>query len=149
MTRTSNAVPGAGEAPDVAERFFGHIALTGALPRELTPQAAAAAVLCVLSQRVPGGQAADLRQAMPDPLRDLFQSCPRQRDDPPEIFDRQEFLRRVADRLRIAPHEAEPVARAVFGALLDEVPSVRREVDDVESQLPRDLKELWRARQPH
>jgi uncharacterized protein (DUF2267 family) len=97
---------------------------------------------------VPGGQAADLRQAVPSPLRNLFESCPRRRDEPPEVFDRQEFLRRVADRLRIAPHEAEPVARAVFGALLDEVPSVRREVDDVESQLPHDLKELWRVRQP-
>jgi uncharacterized protein (DUF2267 family) len=147
MTRTPNPEPRAPEQPDPAERFFSHIALTGALVRNLTPQAAASAVLCVLSQRVSGGEAVDLRQAMPEPLRDLFKPCPRDRHDQPETFDRHEFLRRVASRLGIADYEAEPVVRAVFHALQEEVPSVRREVDDIESQLPRDLKELWRVGQ--
>jgi uncharacterized protein (DUF2267 family) len=81
---------------------------------------------------------------MPGPLRDLFQPCRRQRTELAESFTRQEFLHRIADRLGIFPDEAESVARTVFAALRDEVPSARREVDDVESQLPKNLKDLWR-----
>jgi uncharacterized protein (DUF2267 family) len=149
MTKTSNglhAQPGAPEAPGSVEGFFAHIERSGVLPPNVTPAAAASAVLCVLSQRVSGGQAGDLRQAMPGPLRELFQRCPRHREEPPETFDRQEFLRRVADHLGIASDQAEAIARAVFAALQEQVPSVRPEVDDIESQLPRDLKELWRPR---
>jgi uncharacterized protein (DUF2267 family) len=135
--------------PGSAERFFTHLARSGVLPPNVTPGDATAAVMCVLSQRLPGGQAGDLRQAMPGPLRDLFQFCPRHRQEPPEKFDRQEFLRRVADHLGVTPDEAELIARTVFAALQEAVPSVRPEVDDVESQLPDDLKYLWRPRPPH
>jgi uncharacterized protein (DUF2267 family) len=149
MTRPTNglhAQPGAPDVPASAERFFADIERSRVLPPNVTPADAASAVLCVLSLRVSGGQAGDLRQAMPGPLRDLFQRCPRHREEPPETFDRQEFLRRVADHLGIAPDQAEAVARAVFAALQEQVPSVRPQVDDIESQLPQDLKELWR---PH
>jgi uncharacterized protein (DUF2267 family) len=149
MARITNREAGTPETAGPAERFFARIWESGALPPNVTPESAASAVLCVLSCRLPGGQAGDLREAMPGPLRDLFQSCPRHRRDPPETFDREEFLRRVGEHLGITPDQAETVARAVFVALQDEVPSIRREVDDVESQLPRDLKELWRPRPGH
>lgn len=152
MTRTSNELdsgPGAPETPGPVERFLARIERSGVLPPDVAPAYAAGAVLCVLSQRLSGGEAGDLRQAVPGPLRDLFQLCPRHRQAPPETFDRQEFLRRVADHLGIGPDQAETVARTVFSALQEEVPSVRREVDDVESQLPKDLKELWRPRLAH
>lgn len=149
MTTTPNVEPGAAGAPNPADRFFMRIRRSGVLPANVTPEAAASAVLCVLSERVSGGEAGDLREAMPGQLRDLFQPCPRQREELAQAFDRQEFLRRLADRLGISPDQAEAVTRTVFEALQDEVPSVRRELDDVESQLPKDLKELWRARQPY
>ena len=149
MTRTTNPELDAREAPGPSERFFAHIERSGVVPPNISPVDAAAAVLCVLSQRVSGGEAGDLRQSMPGPLRDLFQRCPRHRRDPPETFDRQEFLRRVADHLGITPDQAESVARTVFAALQEEVPSIRPEVDDVEKQLPKDLKELWRPRPLH
>lgn len=151
MAETSKGLhgePGAAEGPGPAERFFARIQRTGALPPNVEPVDAATAALCVLSQRVSGGEAGDLRQAM-GPLRNLLAACPRHRREPPETFDRQEFLRRVADHLGIGPDQAEAVARAVFSALQEEVPAVRRQVDDIESQLPRDLKELWRPRVTH
>ena len=149
MTRISNRDAGTSETAGPAERFFARIRQSGALPPDVTPESAASAVLCVLARRLPGGEVADMRQALPGPRRDLFQSCPRHRRDPPETFDREEFLRRVGEHLGIPPDQAETVARTVFAALQEEVPSVRQEVDDVESQLPRDLKELWRPRLAH
>lgn len=144
MARITNAEPDAQKATDPAERFFAHIERSGALPPNVTPTAAASAVLCVLARRVSGGQAEDLREAMPEPLHDLFQPCRRQRTELAESFKRGEFVRRVAERLGISSEQAESVARAVFEALQVEVPSARKEVDDVESQLPQDLKDLWR-----
>jgi uncharacterized protein (DUF2267 family) len=91
----------------------------------------------------------DLKEALPESLRDLVNSCPRNRQDPPEKFDRHEFLHRIAERLHINDYEAEPVVRAVFHALQEDIPAVRREVDDVEKQLPHDLKELWRIGHIH
>ncbi|HEU4648380.1 MAG TPA: DUF2267 domain-containing protein [Gemmatimonadales bacterium] len=149
MTSTPNPEPRAGAAQDVAGQFFSHIALTGALVRDVTPQAAASAVLCVLSQRVSGGEAVQLRDALPGSLRELVSPCPRDRHDPPHKFDRHEFLHRIARRLHIEDYEAEPVARAVFHALQEDIPAVRREIDDVEKQLPNDLKELWRIGHIH
>jgi len=125
MTGTPIAEPGAREAPDPAQRFFSHIERSGVLPPNVTAAAAASAVLCVLSQRVSGGQAEELRQAMPGSLRSLFDPCPRRREELAERFDRQEFLRRLAGRLGITPDQAEALARAAFEALQDEVPSVR------------------------
>ena len=138
--------PGSPEDRSLAERVFARIERSGVLPPSVTPATAVEAVLCVLTQRVSGGEAGDLRQSVPGPVRDLLQRCPRHRRDPPETFDRQEFLRRIAEHLEIDPAQAEAVARAVFAAIQEEVPSVRPEVDDIESQLPKDLKELWRPR---
>jgi uncharacterized protein (DUF2267 family) len=146
MTNTPNRESGGPEELRSAERFLAHIERSGVLPPTMTPAEAASAALCVLSRRVTGGEAEDLREAMPGPLRYLFERCPRDRADPPEVFDRQGFLRRVAEQLAVAPSRARSIALAVFEALQEEVPSVGREIDDVESQLPADLKDLWRVR---
>jgi uncharacterized protein (DUF2267 family) len=74
-------------------------------------------------------------------LRAYVDSCVRYPLDQAEVFDRAEFLRRVAAHLHVTEPQAEAIARAVFPAVRRRLPSV--EVHEVASQLPRDLKDLW------
>jgi uncharacterized protein (DUF2267 family) len=67
--------------------------------------------------------------------------CARHRGERGEVFDRAEFLRRVAAHLNVSVPQAEEISRAVFAAVRRRLPS--KEVGDVASQLPRELKELW------
>jgi uncharacterized protein (DUF2267 family) len=124
------------------ERFFGRIEQSRVLPSSISVLDAVSAVLCTLSQRVTAGEARDFVAAMPPDLEALLAPCVLHRDERPETFGRVEFLRRVADHLRIEPVQAEALARAVFAAMNEELP--RGQIDDVESQLPPDLKDLWR-----
>lgn len=113
----------------------------GVLPPGVHGTDAASAVLCVLAQRLTGGEAQDLVAALPKGLRAYVDSCVRYPLDQAEVFDRAEFLRRVAAHLHVTEPQAEAIARAVFPAVRRRLPSV--EVYDVASQLPRDLKDLW------
>jgi uncharacterized protein (DUF2267 family) len=128
-----------------ADDFFTKIEQSCALPPDGSAADATSAVLCVLSQRISRGQAAELAEAIPPPVGALMGPCALHRAERPDVFDRREFLRRVAAHLGVTPEQAEEIARAVFAAV-QEIPSARREVDDVESQLPIDLKLLWRLR---
>jgi uncharacterized protein (DUF2267 family) len=115
----------------------------GVLPPGVRGVDAVSAVLCVLAQRLTGGEAEDVVASLPKGLRPLVEGCVRYPLDRAEAFDRAEFLRRVAARLHVTVPEAEAVTRAVFAAVRPRLPPV--EVDDVASQLPRDLKDLWRG----
>jgi uncharacterized protein (DUF2267 family) len=113
----------------------------GVLPPGVRGTDAASAVLCVLAQRLTGGEAQDLVAALPKGLRTHLEGCVRYPLEQAEPFDRAEFLRRVANHLQVTEPQAEAIARAVFAAVQRRLPSV--EVHDVASQLPRDLKDLW------
>jgi uncharacterized protein (DUF2267 family) len=113
----------------------------GVWPPGLHGRAAVSAVLCVLAQRLTGGEAQDLVASLPKGLRPLVDGCVRYPLDRAQAFNRAEFLRRVAARLHVPGPQAEAVTRVVFAAVRPRLPHV--EVDDVASQLPRDLKDLW------
>jgi uncharacterized protein (DUF2267 family) len=127
---------------EATQRFFRDILGSGALPLGMAPEVAATAVLCILTLRVTGGQARDYVASLPRALNTMLLPCAAHRDEQPEKFDRAEFLRRVADHLSVGVEEAERITRAVFRGMQHDLP--QREVDDVETQLPRDLAELWR-----
>src|SRR5260370_33493708 len=55
-----------------------------------------------------------------------------------QVFDRQEFIRRVAEHLHIPDEQAELIVRAVFAAI-QQLPGEL----EVEGHLPSDLQELW------
>jgi uncharacterized protein (DUF2267 family) len=123
--------------------FYDFLERTAAMPLGMTAPAAASAVLCTLASRLSGGEARHLMGSLPPALHALLMECQSGRKEPGEAFGRAEFLRRVANQLGISVIEAEVLARDVFAG-------VRRLVDpkvvhDVESQLPRDMRELWRS----
>lgn len=116
------------------------------LPEPITPERALQAVMCTLSQHVSGGEARDLRRSLPEPLRPLFDRCMLHREGAASRFDRAELLSRVAHHLNVLPGTAEQITIAVLGVVSSRLPP--KEVADVASQLPHDLRELWSAAAP-
>ena len=131
-------------ANGAAARFFEHIQRSGALLPRVSPQDAASAVLCTISQRISGGEAQELVGSFSPLLRVLLQPCVIHRGERGQKFGREEYLSLVGHHLHCSPEEAERISRAVFAALRAHMPT--KEIDDVESQLPGDLKPMWRLR---
>jgi uncharacterized protein (DUF2267 family) len=115
----------------------------GVLPPGVRGAGAAAAVLCVLEQRLSEGEARDLVVTLPEGLRPRVQACARHRGERGEAFDYDEFLRRVAAHLDVSGPKAEEITRTVFAAVRRTLPV--KEQQDVASQLPWDLEQLWRS----
>lgn len=126
-----------------AAKVYDHIEASGTLPDGVTAKEAVVAVLCTLSRRISAGEAEQLRSEMPPDLIAVLEPCTSHRDEQPEVFGLDDFVHRVAQHLDTTDGQAAAVARHVFAALQADYPS--READDVESQLPADLKRLWRA----
>jgi uncharacterized protein (DUF2267 family) len=134
------------ETEDQAQRFFAELERNGLLPRGVGADDAAAAVFCTLTRRVTAGGARDFAESVPSMLRRLLLRCTQHRAEPAEVFDRREFVGRVAAHLGISAPDAERVANAVFSAMRACLP--QNQVDDVASQLPADLRQLWRPEPP-
>ena len=114
---------------------------SGAQPPAVHERDAVKAVLCTLCQRLSRGEARDLVLALPPGLRPLIERCALHRAEPGEVFDREAFVRRVGEHLSITPQQAEALTAAVFAAVKNAISP--REVHDISSQLPADLKDLW------
>jgi uncharacterized protein (DUF2267 family) len=127
-----------------ADDFFERIQASGALPADLDPRDAAAAVLCAVTQRLSLAEGRDVIDALPPGVQAVFQRCNVHRDfdeEPPA--DREQLVGLVGAHLEVEPDDAEEIARAVLTALRAQLP--RKEVHDVESQLPADLVALFRG----
>ncbi len=124
------------------ETFFDAIRQSAALPTGLEAEHAASAVLCALMWRLSLSEARDMIDALPPGLQALFDRCSLHRDveaEPPK--DREQFIGFVSAHLDLDPEDAEELARVVLSALRAQLP--RKEVHDVESQLPKDLVTLF------
>ncbi|MDI1431469.1 DUF2267 domain-containing protein [Polyangium sorediatum] len=128
----------------VSRRIVEHIEQVGGLPQKVRTPEAAAAVLCVLSRRLSKGQAQDFARSLPEALQTLVHPCAAHRGLASDVFDRGEFLRLLAEHLKIEPGEAERVARAVLQGVHALLPQV--EIEHLRSQLPSELWELWGPR---
>jgi uncharacterized protein (DUF2267 family) len=124
-----------------AERLVRDVEDEGQFPVHVTGADALEAVTCVLGQRLSGGEAADVLESLPERARPP--RCERHRAQRPDRFGRESFIERVGAHLKATNEEAEAIARAVFAVLPRWLP--RKEVADVASQLPADLRELWEA----
>jgi uncharacterized protein (DUF2267 family) len=118
-----------------------HIERSGALPVGVSAAEGAAATLCVLSLRVSADEASNLMQFLPADVSRLVRPCARHRGASVEVFDRDEFLRRVGDHLVVSQQESERITRAVFEAVRLWLPS--RDLQELGVQLPEDLHDLW------
>lgn len=128
----------------ISERVFRRIEQSGALPPDVSAPEAAGAVLCVLSRRLSSGEAVDLAEALPSTLQAIVQPCAAHRQREAEVFGRRDFLDPLARHLDIDTRQAEAVTRSVFQAVRVEMDP--REIDDVSTQLPADLRSLWGPR---
>jgi uncharacterized protein (DUF2267 family) len=131
------------EVPEESGLLLDHIERSGALPSGVAPAEAATAALCVLSLRVSADEARELMTFLPADVSRLVRPCARHRGAPPEVFDRNEFLRRVGDHLVVSGQESERITRAVFEAVRMWLPA--RHVREVAVQLPEDLRDLWHS----
>ena len=117
-----------------------HIERSGALPVGVSAAEAAVETLCVLSLRVSADEAREVMRFLPADVSRLVRPCARHRGASAELFDRDEFLRRVGDHLVVSKQESERNTRAVFEAVRMWLPA--RDVRDVSVQLPEDLRDL-------
>jgi uncharacterized protein (DUF2267 family) len=113
------------------------------LPENVTADAAFTAVMAIFSQRLSGGEAFDVLLGLPDDLRRLTEGGVLARDEHASVFGRDALVGAVALRLRIAREDAEPIVLAVLAAVKRVLPV--KEIDDVASELPGDLRDLWLA----
>lgn len=114
----------------------------GPLPEDIRAADAASAVLCVLTERLSGGEARDLLEELPGTLRSVLSPCALHAEES-EVFDREVFLIRVGQHLNVERGAAEEISRRVFAAVKSQLPP--KEVKDIDSQVPHDLRELWRS----
>ncbi|MCW2984537.1 MAG: hypothetical protein JWR63_2107 [Conexibacter sp.] len=97
------------------------------------------ATLRTLAERITGGEAGDIASFLPREMRGWMVPVP----EPAEPFDRQELVRRVAEREGVDPRTAEEHVRAVFQMLGFAV--APGELRDMASQLPQDFEDLLEA----
>jgi uncharacterized protein (DUF2267 family) len=111
------------------------------LPHEIDGGAVFAAVMCIFSQRLSGGEARHVWLALPNTLRALVTACMLHRDEAAVPFSRDEFLHRVSEHLGTPAALSEKLVRIVFAAVKRCLPD--REIQNAASQLPPDLRILW------
>lgn len=108
---------------------------------ELLAESAAISVLSTLERRILPKEAKDLEAQLPRLLVE-FLPPPDQRLSKPHRFGLEEFLKSVAEDLHMPVEEVEPIVRAVFQAFREQISE--GESEDVASNLPPDLRALWR-----
>lgn len=121
--------------------LFHDLERSGYLPPGVTGADAALAVLCTLSRRIAGGRPPDFLEGLSAPVRTILTRCPAHLGGAGAISGAEEFSRRVAEHLEIAPDRAEDVVRVVFGALKRWLPE--EHVQALEREMPKDLEDLW------
>jgi uncharacterized protein (DUF2267 family) len=124
--------------------FIKHLCEVGKLEAGLA-ECAAVSVINALRHRIQPGEARDLQAQLP---RKLLEMLPKEgQEKPVRAFgkSREDFLRVVAEDLGKDVSEVEGIVRAVFQGLREHISE--GEAQDVESNLSKDLQDLWRRTQ--
>jgi uncharacterized protein (DUF2267 family) len=93
------------------------------------------AVLETLAERIAGGEAADLADALPDELRPSLERGRDRTGGKAQRMSLDEFVARVAEREGVSREQALDHARAVFTTLREAIPD--KEWSDLLTELPR------------
>jgi uncharacterized protein (DUF2267 family) len=120
--------------------FIATVAREGAIP-PAQAERAAVVTLETLAERISEGEARDVAEQLPAPLRPALDAV-----GEPEPFSAEEFFVRVQERERVPPLDAQRHVRAVFAALRETV--THDELADLASELPRPLEVLLVERDP-
>jgi uncharacterized protein (DUF2267 family) len=116
------------------------------LPPHVTPSAAFAAVMCAFARRLSGGETRHLFLGLPAVVRPLIERCTAHRAEEAAVFGSAELLRQVADHLVTEGEVTERIVLEVLRAVKRNLPL--HTIDEIASQLPADLLELWQAALP-
>jgi uncharacterized protein (DUF2267 family) len=117
----------------------------GELPAKVTPADAIAAVMCVLSERLSGGESRHMLEEIPPALQRLLHHCGLH-PERAEPFEFETFLHRLSRHLDIDMGEAESVANDVFAAVKYHLSPA--EIAHIRRQLPKDFGDFWNASLP-
>lgn len=124
--------------PEGEHPIYRQIAQRVALPSDISAGTALSAVMCLLTRRMGIDGARRLVSSLPAGVRPLVEPC-LERAPEPERFDRDIFLARLA--MALHTDSPEPVVRTVFHVVQGYLPE--EVVDGANTELPRDLQELW------
>jgi uncharacterized protein (DUF2267 family) len=116
-------------------RFIDKVAERAQVPEDRAV-ALTEATLRTLAARVSGGEAADLADRIPEPLRPLLVKI----EEEPEPLSFDEFVARVATQAGV-PHD---IAQRGVGAVLQAMHTTvgQREFDEFMSQLPKEFGQV-------
>lgn len=114
------------------DEFIGHVREYGEIADRQHAEQATTATLEVLAHRLAGGEPSDLAAQLPTELKQLLD----QHDGAGEVFDVDDFLRRVAARESrgCSPEQAREHAHAVLTTLARGVSG--GEIANLRAQLP-------------
>lgn len=118
------------------------VSVHASLPDGVCAIAAFTEVMGALLERLSGGEALHVLIGLPEELRPLLEGPAVDRFEPPRTFGRDELFAIVAERLEISRDDATRIVPAVLAAAKHVLP--QKEIDGVASQLPRDLRSLWK-----
>lgn len=106
------------------------------------PVKAVEAVVCALTERLPGGTVQLLFEQLSPDVRELVGRCQKRAEAPPEKLDKKDFYLHVAQHLNAEPENVRLVLHGVFAALHTQINEV--EFEKISSQLPSYVKGTWR-----
>lgn len=117
------------------EEFEKTVSRRAGMPRDRA-RVLTRATLETLADRLTAGEADDLAAQLPKPMKEWL--IPGVRHAEP--FGAGEFIRKVSERARVTPQDAERATQAVLATVREAVSG--GEFDDVMSQLPDEFSEL-------
>lgn len=124
--------------------FFERLEREG-LPHGVRAEDAARAVFGALFERISAGEARDFIAATGPAVREVLAPTleGRKQDEALGRFGQEGLFRRVSERLGTDLDASRDITRRVFQVMHEHLP--RKEIDDVSSQLPRELAHLFRG----
>jgi uncharacterized protein (DUF2267 family) len=128
----------------VGRAMLAEIEADGSLPEGESALGVASAVLGALAHRVSPGEARAFVDVLPPILREQVAPAAPRDEASMARFDYLGLRDDVAARLGVWPQEADQLIQLVFGVVRAHVRP--QEVEDIASQLPRDLKQRWLGR---
>ncbi len=105
------------------------------------PARAVEAVVCALTERLPGGIVQELFEQLSPDVRELVSRCQKRAEEVPEKLDKDEFYLHVANHLNAEPENVRLVLFGVFAALHSQI--TEAESEKIASQLPDYVKGTW------
>jgi uncharacterized protein (DUF2267 family) len=106
------------------------------------PERAVEAVVCALTERLPGGIVQELFEQLSPDVRELVARCQKRADAVPEKLDKEDFYLHVANHLNADLENVRLVLHGVFAALHSQITEAASE--KISSQLPDYVKGTWR-----